>query len=183
MTTNKVSSESLFYFQLIHVNNIWNIKTVFMQNGYRLQWYGIFPLFLIQYLAQLGLLVWLETEGLQVQASQASLRCVLEQEHNSYLSTGSTRKTCPYITEILLMGCKESNQTNKSINIVHFCKLPRTILVYVPAFRLLKAILAHRKKNNILTLLHAHNIGADNLVNCAQTDQHLWCSISGKSIC
>ena len=57
MTTNKVSSESPFYFQLIHVNNIWTIKTVFMQNGYRLQWYGIFPLFLIQYLAQLGLLV------------------------------------------------------------------------------------------------------------------------------
>ena len=42
MTTNKVSYESPFYFQLIHVNNIWNIKTVFMQNGYRLQWYGIF---------------------------------------------------------------------------------------------------------------------------------------------
>ena len=56
MTTNKVSSESPFYFQLIHINNIWNIKTVFMQNGYRLQWYGIFPPFLIQYLAQLGLL-------------------------------------------------------------------------------------------------------------------------------
>ena len=58
----------------------------------------------------------LETEGPQVQASQASLRCVLAQEHNSYLSTGSTRKTCLYITEILLMGCKESNQTNKQIN-------------------------------------------------------------------
>ena len=57
MTINKVSSESPFYFQLIHVNNIWNIKTVFMQNGYRLQWYGIFPLFLIQYLAQPGLLI------------------------------------------------------------------------------------------------------------------------------
>ena len=57
MTTNKVSSESPFYFQLKHVNNIWNIKTVFMQNGYRLQWYGIFPPFLIRYLAQLGLLV------------------------------------------------------------------------------------------------------------------------------
>ena len=56
MTTNKVSSESPFYFQLIHVNNIWNIKTVFMQNGYRMQWYGIFPPFLIRYLAQLGLL-------------------------------------------------------------------------------------------------------------------------------
>ena len=57
MTTNKVSSESSFYYQLIHVNNIWNVKTVFMQYGYRLQWYGILPLFLIQYLAQLGLLL------------------------------------------------------------------------------------------------------------------------------
>ena len=28
-----------------------------MQNGYRLQWYGIFPPFLIRYLAQLGLLL------------------------------------------------------------------------------------------------------------------------------
>ena len=27
-----------------------------MQNGYRMQWYGIFPPFLIRYLAQLGLL-------------------------------------------------------------------------------------------------------------------------------
>ena len=57
MITNKVSSESPFYFQLIHVNNIWIIQTVFMQNGYRLQWYGIFPPFLIRYLAQLGLLL------------------------------------------------------------------------------------------------------------------------------
>ena len=63
MTINKVSSESPFYFQLIHVNNIWNIKTVFMQNGYRLQWYGIFPPFLIRYLAQLGLLVLLMNAG------------------------------------------------------------------------------------------------------------------------
>ena len=84
--------------------------------------------------------------GPQVQVSQASLCCVLEQEHNSYLSTGSTRKTCPYITEILLMGCKESNQTIKSIKILHFCKVPRAILVCIPAFRLLEAILAHRKK-------------------------------------
>ena len=66
MTTNKVSYESPFYFQLIHVNNIWNIKTVFMQNGYRLQWYGIFPLFLIQYLAQLGLLLYINGIGYSV---------------------------------------------------------------------------------------------------------------------
>ena len=58
MASNKVSCESPFYFQLKHVNNIWNIKTVFMQNGYRLQWYGIFPPFLIRYLAQLGLLIY-----------------------------------------------------------------------------------------------------------------------------
>ena len=64
MTTNKVSSESPFYFQLIHVNNIWNIKTVFMQSGYRLQWYGIFPPFLIRYLAQLGLLVRLDVRSM-----------------------------------------------------------------------------------------------------------------------
>ena len=57
MTKNKVSSESPFYFQFIHVNNILNIKTAFMQNGYRMQWYGIFPPFLIRYLAQLGLLI------------------------------------------------------------------------------------------------------------------------------
>ena len=74
MTTNKVSSESPFYFQLIHVNNIWNIKTVFMQNGYRLQWYGIFPLFLIQYLAQLGLL---NIDGLQ---NDCSFKTKLEQK-------------------------------------------------------------------------------------------------------
>ena len=47
------------------------------------------------------------------------------------------------VPERLLMGRKESNQTNKSIKIVHFCKLPRAILVCVPAFLLLEAILAH----------------------------------------
>ena len=78
--------------------------------------------------------------------SFTGITALFEQEHNSYLSTGSTRNTCPYITEILLMGCKESNQTNKSIKIEHFCKLPRAILVCVPAFRLLEAILAHHKK-------------------------------------
>ena len=62
------------------------------------------------------------------------------------------------------MGPKESNQTNKSIKIVHFCKLPGPILVCVPAFRLLEVILAHCKNNN-QTLLHANNIGADNLAN------------------
>ena len=77
MTTNKVSSESPFYFQLIHVNNIWNIKTVFMQNGYRLQWYGIFPLFLIQYLAQLGLLKILLKEHIKNHHKGESLECDL----------------------------------------------------------------------------------------------------------
>ena len=36
----------------------------------------------------------------------------LSMTHLSLLGTGSTRKTCPYMTERLLMGRKESNQTN-----------------------------------------------------------------------
>ena len=75
MTTNKVSSESPFNFQLIHVNNIWIIKTVFMQNGYRLQWYGIFPPFLIRYLAQLGLLINLEQKCRVVSKNVDELFC------------------------------------------------------------------------------------------------------------
>ena len=77
MTTNKVSSESPFYFQLIHVNNIWNIKTVFMQNGYRMQWYGIFPPFLIRYLAQLGLLIVPQLSSILVQLSNIVNNCKL----------------------------------------------------------------------------------------------------------
>ena len=78
MTTNKVSSESSFYFQLIHVNNIWNFKTVFMQYGYRLQWYGIFPLFLIQYLAQLGLLLLRFTKMVKCLPEFEYFDCVIE---------------------------------------------------------------------------------------------------------
>ena len=88
MTTNKVSSESPFYFQLIHVNTIWNIKTVFMQNGYRLQWYGIFPLFLIQYLAQLGLLLVrndLERPQKETDRWQPSSLAVIRQNTHSIL--------------------------------------------------------------------------------------------------
>ena len=39
--------------------------------------------------------------------------CVLEQEINPSLVLVQPRKTCPFITERLLMGHKESNQTNK----------------------------------------------------------------------
>ena len=85
----------------------------------------------------------------------------LNKSINPSLELVQPRKTCPYITERLLMGRKESNQTNKSIKIVHFCKLPRAILVCVPVIWLLEAMLAHRKNNN-LTFLHANNIGADN---------------------
>ena len=88
----------------------------------------------------------------------------LNKNINPSLVLVQPKKTCPFITERFLIGRKESNQTNKSIKIVHFCKLPRAIIVCVPAFRLLEAILASRK-NNILTLLHANDIGADNLAN------------------
>ena len=50
--------------------------------------------------------------GPQVRASPASLRCVLEQD------TGSTQEDQPYIAVRLLMGRKESNQTNKKLR--HF---------------------------------------------------------------
>ena len=39
----------------------------------------------------LGVRAGLETEELRVRASPASLRCVLEQENESLLSTGSTQ--------------------------------------------------------------------------------------------
>ena len=42
----------------------------------------------------------------------ASLRCVREQDHPSLVLV-QPRKTCPFITERILMGRKESNQTNK----------------------------------------------------------------------
>ena len=50
-------------------------------------------------------------------ASPASLCCVLEQEHPSLVLV-QPRKTCPFIPERLLMGRKESNQTNKNHQMV-----------------------------------------------------------------
>ena len=62
------------------------------------------------------------TEGLRVRASPASLPCVLEQGHiNPSLVLVQPRKTRPYITQGLLMGCKELNQTNKQTNIPMVC--------------------------------------------------------------
>ena len=55
---------------------------------------------------------WLETEGPPVRASPASLRCGPWARH-IYLSLVlvQPRKTHSCLTERLLMGCKESNQT------------------------------------------------------------------------
>ena len=39
----------------------------------------------------------------------------LSKNINPSLVLVQPRKTCPYITERLLMGCKESNQTNRAI--------------------------------------------------------------------
>ena len=52
-----------------------------------------------------------------VRASPASLRCVLEQEHPS-LELVQPRKTRSFISERLLMGRKESEQTNSPPNIL-----------------------------------------------------------------
>ena len=58
---------------------------------------------------------WLETEGLRVGASPASLRCGPWARHiYPSLVLVQPRKTRPYITERLLMGRKESNQTNQN---------------------------------------------------------------------
>ena len=57
---------------------------------------------------------WLETEGQRVRASPASLRCCpwARQIYPSLVQV-QPRKTRPCITERLLMGRKESNQTKK----------------------------------------------------------------------
>ena len=56
----------------------------------------------------------LTTEGPQVRASPASLRCGPWARHiYPSLVLVLPRKNRPYITERLLMGRKESNQTNE----------------------------------------------------------------------
>ena len=64
---------------------------------------------------------WLETVGLRVQASpEAQLQCCPWAKH-IYPSVVlvQPRDTCPCLTERLLMGRKESNQTNKQTNRRH----------------------------------------------------------------
>ena len=57
---------------------------------------------------------WLETERLKVRASPASLHCGPWARHiYPSLVLVQPRKTCLCLTERLLMGRKESNQTNK----------------------------------------------------------------------
>ena len=85
------------------------------------------------------------------------------------------------VVPLMPTRAKESNQKNKSIKIVHFCKLPIAILVWVPAFWLIEAILAHCKKNHPDFVACQQHMCRQSC-ECAQTDQHLWCSISGKSI-
>ena len=55
-----------------------------------------------------------ETEGPWVRAPPASLRCGPSERHiYPSLVLVQHRKTRPFITEKLLIGRKESNQTNK----------------------------------------------------------------------
>ena len=75
---------------------------------------------------------WLETEGQRVQASPASLRCGRWARHNyPSLVLAQPRKTRLCLTERLLMGHKESNQTNqmKIGNIVISLLFPLIILI------------------------------------------------------
>ena len=61
---------------------------------------------------------WLETEGPRVRASPASLRCGPWARHiYPSLVLVQPRKTRPCLTERLLMGRKESIQTNKSMHL------------------------------------------------------------------
>ena len=45
--------------------------------------------------------------------SSLTALCPFTRHINPSLVLVQPRKTCPYITERLLVGCKESNQTNK----------------------------------------------------------------------
>ena len=70
---------------------------------------------------------WLETERPRVRASPAPLRCgPLARHINPSLVLVQPRKTRPCLTERLLMGRKESNQTNK--------KNKRPYLTFCPAW-------------------------------------------------
>ena len=53
----------------------------------------------------------------RVRASPESLRCVLEQDINPCLVLVQPRKICPFITERLLMGRKESNQMSLPLSV------------------------------------------------------------------
>ena len=57
-----------------------------------------------------------------------SLRCVLEQEINPSLVLVQPRKTHPYKTERLLMGCKDQIKQKQKISIVHEIDIPDFVL-------------------------------------------------------
>ena len=59
-----------------------------------------------------------QTEGPRVRVSPVSLLCVLEEEINPSLVLVQPSKIRPFITERLLMGRKESNQTKYNIVIL-----------------------------------------------------------------
>ena len=70
----------------------------------------------------------------------------LSKNINSSLVLVQPRKTCPFITERLLMGCKESNQTNKQIPLNEavleiFVITCVKVFRFVPEFRILRLTL------------------------------------------
>ena len=66
---------------------------------------------------------WLETKGPRVRASPESLPWLEQDTFNPSLVLVQPKKIGPFITERLLMGRKESNQTNKNHVIAHFMYL------------------------------------------------------------
>ena len=96
----------------------------------------------------------------------------LSKHINPSLVLVQSRKTNPYITENVLMGRKESIQTNKLI-IVYFCKLHRAFVFLVHAYRLLEDVLARREKYNSLDFVTCKQHRCRQSCACAQTDQRL----------
>ena len=62
----------------------------------------------------------------------ASLRCVLSKNINPNLVLVQPRKTHPFIIKILLMGCKETNQTKKQSKYLGFGEANLTLVLLNP---------------------------------------------------
>ena len=78
----------------------------------------------------------------RVRSSPAPLCYVLEQDINPSLVLIQPRKTRHFITERLLMGRKESDQTNKKIKMFAPCNLPIKYICFLKANTLVACIMS-----------------------------------------